>query len=267
MSSSSARLSLQEQNIAKMQEAADRYKMAMQREKTREKWIEDYLPLVKSIVSRLRHHFPDTYDSEDMYGIGARALILAVNQFDPSKGKSFGNYAALRIKGALLDELRRIDSLPRTNRAKARSLQSTIGILENRFGRTPTEDEIRAELKVSSQEYARLLKETQPISFIPLESKNDFSNEGEDGLSLSDTLFDPTESNALENTESRERVVLLRERIKELPDPQKKILMLYYYEELRLSEIAQIFGLTEGRISQILSHTVISLKAHFKSIQ
>ena len=151
MSSSSARLSLQEQNIAKMQEAADRYKMAMQREKTREKWIEDYLPLVKSIVSRLRHHFPDTYDSEDMYGIGARALILAVNQFDPSKGKSFGNYAALRIKGSLLDELRRIDSLPRTNRAKARSLQSTIGILENRFGRSPTEDEIRGELKVSSQ--------------------------------------------------------------------------------------------------------------------
>ena len=139
--------------------------------------------------------------------------------------------------------------------------------MENRFGRNPTEDEIRGELKVSSQEYARLLKETQPISFIPLESKNDFSNEGEDGLSLSDTLFDPTESNALENTESRERVVLLRERIKELPDQQKKILMLYYYEELRLSEIAQIFGLTEGRISQILSHTVISLKAHFKSIQ
>jgi len=107
----------------RMKEAADKYRLAMSDEKSRDQLIEDYLPLVKSIVSRMRFHFPDHYEIEDMYGIAVKALIVSVNQFNPSKGKSFGNYAALRIKGSLLDELRKIDSLPRANRAKARSLQ------------------------------------------------------------------------------------------------------------------------------------------------
>tara|TARA_B100000212_G_scaffold105581_1_gene78209 strand:- start:1264 stop:2067 length:804 start_codon:yes stop_codon:yes gene_type:complete len=255
-----------DQRSAKMKAAADRYCAAMQKDKTREKWIEDYLPLVKSIVTRLRHHFPDHYDSEDMYGIGAKALILAVNQYDPAKGKSFGNYAALRIKGSLLDELRKIDCLPRANRAKARSLQLTVHNLEAELKRQPSEDEIIGELRISKGDYGKLLKETQPISFIPIDGYSESSGQSEEGLPLSETISDPTEQNALEKTEGRERITLLRERIKDLPDQQKKILMLYYYEELRLSEIAQIFGLTEGRISQILSHTVLTLKAHFKSL-
>mgnify|MGYP001383148011 FL=1 len=255
-----------DQRSAKMKAAADRYCAAMQKDKTRDKWIEDYLPLVKSIVSRLRHHFPDHYDSEDMYGIGAKALILSVNQYDPAKGKSFGNYAALRIKGSLLDELRKIDSLPRTNRAKARSLQLTVHNLEAELKRQPSEDEIIGELRISKGDYGKLLKETQPISFIPIDGYSENSGQSEEGLPLSETISDPTEQNALEKTEGRERITLLRERIKDLPDQQKKILMLYYYEELRLSEIGQIFGLTEGRISQILSHTVLTLKAHFKSL-
>tara|TARA_A100001015_G_C14909831_1_gene679972 strand:- start:457 stop:1260 length:804 start_codon:yes stop_codon:yes gene_type:complete len=255
-----------DQRSAKMKAAADRYCAAMQKDKTRDKWIEDYLPLVKSIVSRLRHHFPDHYDSEDMYGIGAKALILSVNQYDPAKGKSFGNYAALRIKGSLLDELRKIDSLPRTNRAKARSLQLTVHNLEAELKRQPSEDEIIGELRISKGDYGKLLKETQPISFIPIDGYSENSGQSEEGLPLSETISDPTEQNALEKTEGRERITLLRECIKDLPDQQKKILMLYYYEELRLSEIGQIFGLTEGRISQILSHTVLTLKAHFKSL-
>ena len=117
--------------------------------------MDKYLPLVKSIVCRLRHHFSDTYETEDMYGVGVRA-ILAVNRFDPSKGKSFGNYATLRIKGGLLDELRRIDHLPRANRAKARSLQATILDLEMSLSRPPTEEEVRAKLNLSPAEYGKL---------------------------------------------------------------------------------------------------------------
>ena len=105
-----------DRDLDRMKQAAERYRQAMTNEKDRERLIEDYLPLVKSIVSRTRHHFPDSYEMEDMYGIGAKALVVSVNQFDPSKGKAFGNYASLRIRGALLDELRRIDSLPRANR-------------------------------------------------------------------------------------------------------------------------------------------------------
>lgn len=251
----------------RLREAARLYKRTMSDEKEREKLIENYLPLVKSIVSRMRHHFPDTVESEDLYGIGAKALVLAVNQFNPSKGRSFGSYAGLRIKGSLLDELRRIDCLPRANRAKARSLQATIAELESKYKRPVSEDEVRNELKVDENEYRKLLKETQPVTFVPLDAPID-SNSGDGGTpaTLSDVLSDPTETNALDKTESRERVALLRERIKELPDQQKKILALYYYEEMKLAEIAEIFGLTEGRISQILSHTIISLRSHFRTL-
>jgi len=202
-----------------------------------------------------------------LYGIGAKALVLAVNQFDPSKGRSFGSYAGLRIKGSLLDELRRIDCLPRANRAKARSLQATIAELESKYQRPVSENEVRQELNVDEREYRKLLKETQPVTFVPLDAPID-SNSGDGGTpaTLSDVLSDPTETDALDKTESRERVALLRERIKELPDQQKKILALYYYEEMKLAEIAQIFGLTEGRISQILSHTIISLRSHFRTL-
>ena len=253
-------------DLDRMKQAAERYRKAMTSEKDRERLIEDYLPLVKSIVSRMRHHFPDSYEMEDMYGIGAKALVVSVNQFDPSKGKAFGNYAALRIRGALLDELRRIDSLPRANRAKARSLQATIAELEARDKRPPSMEEIRNELSLSPGEYQKLLKETQPVTFVPIDSSFDYGQSEGEGLSLTETLSDPTEENALDKTENRERVLLLRDRIKELPDQQQKILLLYYYEELKLSEIAEIFGLTEGRISQILSHSILSLRTHFQNL-
>ena len=139
-----------DRDLDRMKQAAERYRQAMASEKDRERLIEDYLPLVKSIVSRMRHHFPDSYEMEDMYGIGAKALVVSVNQFNPSKGKSFGNYAALRIRGSLLDELRRIDSLPRANRAKAKSLQATIAEMEARDKRPPEVDEIRKELSLTS---------------------------------------------------------------------------------------------------------------------
>jgi RNA polymerase sigma factor for flagellar operon FliA len=211
-----------ERDLDRMKQAAERYRQAMASEKDRERLIEDYLPLVKSIVSRMRHHFPDSYEMEDMYGIGAKALVVSVNQFNPSKGKSFGNYAALRIRGSLLDELRRIDSLPRANRAKAKSLQATIAELEARDKRPPEVETIRKELSLTPSEYEKLLKETQPITFVPIDSSLDRGQSEGEGLSLSETLSDPTEENALDKTEQREKVHLLRDRIKQLPDQQQK---------------------------------------------
>tara|TARA_B100002019_G_scaffold292485_1_gene315761 strand:+ start:1750 stop:2562 length:813 start_codon:yes stop_codon:yes gene_type:complete len=249
----------------RMTVAASKYREAMRSDKSRDQLIEDYLPLVKSIVSRMRFHFPDNYDLEDIYGVGVKALVISVNQFNPSKGKSFGAYAALRIKGALLDELRKIDCLPRSNRAKAKSLQATISELEARLKRPVTVEEVKEHLSLSSEEYEKLLKQTQPITFVPIDEPVGFSDD--DSMSLSETLSDPTQQDALDQTEYREKVFLLRDKIKDLPDPQKKILMLYYYEELKLSEIAHIFGLSEGRISQILSHSVLSLRSHFQSLK
>jgi len=250
----------------RMKEAAQKYRDAMSSKQSRDQLIEDYLPLVKSIVSRMRFHFPDHYDIEDMYGIAVKALVVSVNQFKPSKGKSFGNYAALRIKGSLLDELRKIDCLPRANRAKARSLQSTIAEMEARLKRPVSVEEVKEELKLTDSEYELLLRQTQPITFVPMDAPSGAASTDGDAAPLSETISDPTELDALEQTEHREKVLLLRDKIKDLPDPQKKILMLYYYEELKLSEIAHIFGLSEGRISQILSHSVLALRSHFQSL-
>ena len=249
----------------KLKIANESYRKAMQCEKGRDKLIEDYLPLVKSIVVRMRHNFPDHYDLEDIYGVGVKALVLAVNQFDPSKGKAFGSYAGLRIRGSLLDELRKIDCLPRANRAKARSLQATIALFEAENMRSPTADEVCEQLGITAVEYGKLLNETQPISFIPLEG-NSQNGYDEDNLPLTETLDDPTLSTSSDKLEEKEKILILRDKIKDLPDQQKKILMLYYFEELRLSEIAEVFGLSEGRISQILSQTILTLKSQFKSL-
>lgn len=251
---------------ANMAKAVERYNRAMLSDEQRDKFIIDYLPLVKSLVLRMKHNFPDNCLVEDMYGIGARALIVAVNQFDPSKGKSFGNYAAMRIRGSLLDELRRIDCLPRANRAKAKSLQETILKLESKFKRSPNACEIKNELNISDREYNILLKETQPITFTPIENQFEGPDQTRETQSLLETLNDPTDQSSSEILESKEKVEILRDLIKGLPEQQKQILMLYYYEELRLSEISKVFNLSEGRISQILSQSVLTLKAQFKSL-
>ncbi len=250
-----------------MLEAASLYTKAMKDRQSRDAWIEKYLPLVKSIVSRMRHHFPDSYETEDMYSEGVRALILAVNRFDPSKGKSFGNYAALRIKGSLLDQLRKIDHLPRANRAKAKSLQSTILELETKLRRPPNDSEVCEALGIKESEYDQLLKQTQPVVFVPIDAElNAASGYDEGSLSLHETINDPTETTAFEKCEKKEKILHLRERIKELPEQHQKILMLYYMEELRLCEIAHLFNLSEGRISQIISHSVLTLRAHFQTV-
>ena len=118
---------------------------------------------------------------------------------------------------------------------------------------------------LSLSEYRKLLEETQPIVFVPLETKSNHSDSEEYSTSLSETLYDPTEATAFEQVDRKEKIILLRERIKELPVQSQKILMLYYIEELRLSEIAQVFNLSEGRISQILSHSIITLRAKFQT--
>jgi RNA polymerase sigma factor for flagellar operon FliA len=254
------------ETTGRRRKAARTYRETMFEGEERDRLIENYLPLVKSIITRMRIHFPQSVDTDDLYGIGVQGLILAVNNFDGSKGRSFGGYAALRIKGGLLDELRRIDCLPRSSRAKAKSLQATIEKLEGRYKRPVTEDEVRDELGLRKDQYQALLRETQPVTFLPIDGSMKEGAGKEAPSTLEEALADPNEPDVRDLVEDRERVLILRDRIKELPDMQKKTLVLYYYEGLKLTEIAEIFGLTESRISQILSHTIISLRSYFTKL-
>ena len=226
--------------------------------------IEQYLPLVKGIVARMGIYFNSHIDMEDIYSVGVAGLITAVQRYDPVKSKSFTAYAAMRIRGAVLDELRRIDWMPRAVRANAKKLRRTIETLEHSLQRAATEVEIRNALGLDEGEYAKLLDQVRPLSFVPMDDLR--PSESSDGVSLHDRISDANEMNAREKTESREVVQMMRQRIESLPDLPKKVLSMYYFEGLRLAEIAEIFKLSEARICQIHTQTVISLRSYLDTI-
>lgn len=226
--------------------------------------IEQYLPLVKGIVARMGIYFNSHIDMEDIYSVGVAGLISAVQRFDPVKSKSFTAYAAMRIRGAILDELRRIDWMPRTVRASAKKLRKTIEDLEHSLQRAATEVEIRQALGLSEGEYNKLLDQVRPLSFVAMDDSP--ARNSEEGVPMHERISDLNEMNAREKTESKEVVQKIRERIETLPELPKKVLSMYYFEGMRLAEIAAIFKLTEARICQIHTQTVLSLRSYLESV-
>lgn len=226
--------------------------------------IEQYLPLVKTTVNRMRVTLPATLDLEDLYSVGITGLINAVRRFDPAQSATFVAFAAQHIRGAVLDELRRMDWMSRGCRDKARKVQDAIGRVEQRTLRPATEEEMCAELQVSAQEYAELLDEVQPASFLPLDGEA--FTEDSDDIRLHEIIPDNSQVSAREQLERKELTQLVIERIQQLPDVPKKILAMYYFEEMRVAEIAAAFRLTEGRISQIHTQTVLGLRAFMANV-
>jgi len=227
--------------------------------------IERYLPLVRNVVDRIKLNLPAHVDADDLYSVGVTGLIAAVRRYDPSQGNTFAGYAATRIRGAVLDELRRMDWCPRRVRARTRKLKEAIGGIEQRLGRTATEEEICAELGLSARDYAKWLDESRPVTFIAIDQVT--AGEDADGPSLHEALPDENDETGRERMEKQELLELLAQRMKELPDIPRKILAMYYFEHMRLAEIAQVFGLTESRICQIHSQTILSLRAYLGRAQ
>jgi len=221
--------------------------------------IERFLPLVRNVVDRIKLTLPPHIDADDLYSVGVTGLIAAVRKYDPDQGNTFAGYAAMRIRGAVLDELRRMDWCPRRTRARARKLKEAINQLEQKLGRTANENEICEELGLSHAEYAKWLDEARPVTFIALDQHAE--GEESEGASLHELLADEHDTTGRDNLEKSELLQLLTQRMAELPDIQRKILAMYYFENMRLAEIAAVFGLTESRICQIHSQTIISLRA------
>jgi RNA polymerase sigma factor FliA len=221
--------------------------------------IERYLPLVRSVVDRIKLTLPSHIEADDLHSVGITGLMAAVSRFDPDQGSTFASYAATRIRGAILDELRRMDWCPRRARARARKVKDAINALEQRLGREATEVEICEELGIEPREYAKWLEASRPVIFIPM----DQTGEGGEstGASLHELVADSTDETGREKMENSELIQLMTQRIAELPDIQRKILAMYYFENMRLVEIAQVFDLTESRICQIHSQTILGLRA------
>ena len=227
--------------------------------------IERYLPLVRNVVDRIKLNLPTHIDADDLYSVGVTGLIAAVRKYNPEQGSTFPGYATMRIRGAILDELRRMDWCPRRARARARKMKEAINVLEQRLGRVATEGEIQEDLGLTGKEFAKWLEDARPTTFIAIDQRT--ATEDSEGPSLHDLLPDHNDVTGRDRLEKEEMLQLMAQRIKELPDIPRKILAMYYFENMRLAEIAAVFGLTESRICQIHSQTILGLRAFLKRAQ
>jgi RNA polymerase sigma factor for flagellar operon FliA len=224
--------------------------------------VEKYLPLVKTVVGRLAMTLPPHVDGEDLYSAGLSGLLSAVRQYDPSAGTAFETYARLRIRGAVFDELRRMDWVPRSVHTKARRVQAVMQAIEQKNGRPATEEEMSKALDIPVSEYRHWLEEIRPATFVCLDAS--FNNDQDDSLSQYESLADQKQEDPMDGAFRREISRLISERLSQLPEMQRKVLALYYFEDMRLREIAEVFGLTESRICQIHAQAVLNIKSYLQ---
>lgn len=227
--------------------------------------VEQYIPLVKAIVGRLAMTLPPHLEVEELQSAGVIGLLHALRNFKPNQGACFETYARFRIRGAVIDELRRNDWASRTMREKARRIQTAVMELEQRQSEPATERQIAAELKIPLEEYQRWLEEVRPTTFVCLDSAS--SSDEETSRAMAEIVCDPGQSSPLDDIERREMAELIAQRIKLLPEMQRKVLALYYYEDLRLREIAEAFGISESRVSQIHAQAIISIRAFLEKVE
>ena len=218
-----------------------------------------HLPLVKQVVGRLAMNLPTHVDKEDLYSAGLIGLLDAIRNYDPTCGSSLETYARIRIRGAVFDELRRMHWVPRSVHDKSNKIQVAIQELEQVKGAPPSDAEVARALKISLNEYYQWLEECKPVTFIHLDAACD--NDGEEGPSYEQQIPDESQQNPGDIMVRRDMVELIARRLNLMPEMHSKVLALYYFEDLRLREIAEAFGLTESRICQIHSEAVLSLRA------
>jgi len=226
----------------------------------RDQLILHYSPLVKYVAGRVAVGLPQNVEQADLVSYGIFGLIDAIDKFDPERGFKFETYAIARIKGAILDELRSIDWVPRSVRAKARAIEKAYGKLESELHRTPTDDELAKELELSDDQLQSTLNQ---ISFIGLVALDEMLSGGDrgDSMTLGDTVAaDPTEG-PVAAYEVEEMRHLLADAINRMPEREKIVLTLYYYEGLTLAEIGQVLGVTESRVCQIHTKAVLQLRS------
>lgn len=223
--------------------------------------LEEHYPLVKSVVRTMMVHLPNCADAEELESVGVFGLIAAVDKYDESQRKTFRGYAALRIRGAILDELRRMDTLPRTRRAKVRRLQVTVETLEQRLGRVPSDNELADEMGMTLKELRRYQSKAQTVVTFSLD--NTQNDEGEPS-NLHEAIADESNLPCLEKMEHKESVHMLTAAFAKLPERQQEVVRLYYYEEKRLADIARLFQVSEARICQIHNQALKKMRHSFK---
>jgi len=230
------------------------------KERQKEIALSRYAPLVKYVVDRLVVHLPKSVERDDLVSSAIIGLFDALEKYDPSKGTKFETYAIWRIRGAILDELRSLDWASRSIRRRARGVEEASRDLGQRLGRAATEEEVAEELNLSPVELSRLLDEVHGTALLSL-SKSVSTDEDQDFVQLEDIVDDPSQRDALDVIESDEAREVLLETIDRLPEQQRLVVALYYYEEMTLKEIGEALHISESRVSQIHTRAVKTLKS------
>ncbi len=235
---------------------------AQQAKKSREDLVLEHAYLIKRIVKRMAMRLPKGVDEDELYQAGALGLMDAVDKFDPSKDVKFTTYAEFRIKGSILDELRAMDWIPRSVRNAGNQLEAAYTKLSNQFSREPTDAEMAKEMEMPLKEYHEYIAKARPI---PLVSIEDLGHDEDESTNLLDVLADPDTDDPLAVLSMQNMQESLAQAITQLTEQEQMILSLYYMEEMNLKEIGEILGVSESRISQIRTKTIVKLRAMMKN--
>ena len=227
----------------------------------RERLLLIYLPLVKIVAGRMKQTLPQAVQLSDLEGAGVRGLIQSVEGYDPARGVRFESYATNRIRGSILDGLREYDWLPRSIRTKAKQLERAMETCQARQGDIPEDEDVASEMGLSLDEYHGLLEQVGSIQIVSLDGEPT----GAEGVgSYYEVIPDADAKNPLETLEEDEQRQMVVQWLHDLPEQMRRVMVLYYYEELTLKEIGEVLGLSESRICQIHSAAIHSLRARFQ---
>jgi RNA polymerase sigma factor FliA len=229
-------------------------------EHLRERLILHYSPLVKYVAGRVGVGLPPNIEQADLVSYGIFGLIDAIDKFDLDRAIKFETYAISRIRGAIIDELRSIDWIPRSVRSKAREVEKAYAALEAKLRRTPSEAEVAEELGIALADLHAIFSQVSYVNVVALDELLGAGQERGDKLSLVDTLEDPRAEDPVSAFETEETKHLLAKAINLLPEREKIVVTLYYYEGLTLAEIGQVLGVTESRICQMHTKAVLQLR-------
>jgi RNA polymerase sigma factor for flagellar operon FliA len=230
---------------------------------SREEIVHKYLPLVKYVAGKISVNLPSHVEINDLINEGILGLIDAISKYDDSRGVKFETYATTRISGAILDALRAMDWVPRAVRQKARELERVFATLENEIGRVPEEEEIAKAMGLKLKEYHTLLLKVRGTSILSLEEF--LPNEKGHDVALLDTLKDsgPDPTHQVESAEIKSA---LASAVESLPQQERTVISLYYFEGLTLKDIKSVLNVSESRVSQIHAQAVIRLRSKLKAL-
>jgi RNA polymerase sigma factor FliA len=248
-------------------EALRRYKEEARpiSDQEKERLIMEYSPLIKHIAQKIATRLPSNIELDDLISAGVIGLMDAIDKFDHTRDNQFKTYAEFRIRGAILDELRSQDWVPRSVREKAKSIERSIIKLETELGRIPLEEEIAKELSLSVDNYQELLNEVRSVSLFSIDELISIS--GNDRKSLLSLVESYKITNPLKQLGLKDLKDKLVKAIKDLPEKHRLVLSLYYYEDMNLKEIGRVLEVTESRVSQLHTEAIIRLKGKLKGFQ